>query len=128
MTLEAETGCGSGPFGKPPWRSVLPVTRYEYDEEASAALHMDVVHEVDDAPATAAQWVEAMQRLNGILDPLARTLLALHRDCGSGDGPCDDAFADPEPLERAAGWGCETTATIADHFGVEYPAALRADG
>ena len=112
----------------PTWRSVLSVTPLKYDEESSAAWHMDVVHEVDDTPATASQWVEAMRRLNGILDPLARKLLALHRDCGSGNGTCDDALADPEPLERFAGWGCETTATIADHFGVEYPAALRADG
>ncbi|WP_370037235.1 hypothetical protein [Nocardioides sp.] len=27
------------------------MTRYEYDDAASAALHMDVVHEVDDSPA-----------------------------------------------------------------------------
>lgn len=26
------------------------MSRYEYDEEASAAWHMDVLHEVDDSP------------------------------------------------------------------------------
>lgn len=108
------------------WRSVLRVTRYEYDEEASAASHMDVVHEVEEtAPASASRWVEAMRRLNGIDDALARRLLALHRDCGSGSGVCDDLDADPEPITHCTGWGCETTALIADHYGVEYPAALQ---
>ena len=98
------------------------MTRYEYDEEASAALHMDVVHEVDDSPAPVSRWVDAMRRLNAIDDPLARKLLALHRDCGSGSGVCDGED-DPEPMDRRADWGCETTQLIADHFGVEYPAS-----
>ena len=102
------------------------MTRYEYDEESSAAWQMDVVHEVEEtAPASASRWVEAMRRLNGIDDPLARRLLALHRDCGSGMGVCDDVEADSEPIEHTDGWGCETTALIADHYGVEYPAAPR---
>lgn len=63
------------------------MTRYQYDEEASQRLHMDVVHEIDDAePVDPHQWVEAMRRLNSIDDPLARKIVALHRDCGSGDG------------------------------------------
>lgn len=98
------------------------MTRYEYDEVASAALHMDVVHEVEEAaPASASRWVDSMRRLNGIGDPLARRLLALHRDCGSGAGVCDDVDAEPEPIEHRTGWGCETTAVIADHHGVQYP-------
>ena len=50
------------------------MSRYEYDEEASAAWHMDVLHEVDDSPAPVSRWVDAMRRLNTINDPLARKL------------------------------------------------------
>ena len=32
------------------------MSRYEYDEEASAAWHMDVAHEVDDSPAPVSRW------------------------------------------------------------------------
>lgn len=98
------------------------MTRYEYDEEASAAHRMDVVHEVDDTPAPVSRWVDAMRRLNGIDDPLARKILALHRDCGTGQGTCDTDVDDVEPIAQRAEWGCETTQLIADHFGVEYPA------
>jgi len=85
---------------------------------------MDVVYEVEDTtPATVSQWLEAARRLNGIDDPLARKLLELHRDCGSGDGVCDDNDANSEALERRQWWNCETTALIAGHYGVEYPAA-----
>ena len=94
---------------------------YEYDEEASAELHMDVVH---DAPARTtapvARWVEAMRRLNGVNEPLARQLLALHRDCGSGSGECD-SDRNSTPMSHRRGWGCETTTLIAHHFGIEYP-------
>ena len=98
------------------------MTRYEYDEEASQRLHMDVVYEIDDRPTPVARWVDAMRLLNSINDPLARRILALHRDCGSGTGACDSGFED-EPIARRIDWGCETTAVIADHFAVEYPAA-----
>jgi hypothetical protein len=47
------------------------MTRYEYDEEASERLHMDVVYEVDDSPGTQSQWAESMRRLNRIKKPLA---------------------------------------------------------
>src|SRR5687768_6127732 len=50
-----------GQLGPP---TLNAVSRYEYDEEASAALHMDVVHEVpDDRPVPVTRWVEAMRRL-----------------------------------------------------------------
>jgi hypothetical protein len=98
------------------------MTRYEYDEEAGARLHMDVVHEVDDRPTPVVRWVDAMRRLNSIDDPLSRRSLALHRDCGTGSGVCDGG-SDREPIERRVGWGCETTEVIAHHFGVEYPSA-----
>ena len=98
------------------------MTGYEYDEEASQRLHMDVVHEIDDRPTPVARWVDAMRRLNSIDDPLARRILALHRGCGSGSGACDCGFED-EPIASRVGWGCETTALIADHFGVDFPAA-----
>lgn len=63
------------------------MARFEYDEEASAAEHMDVVHEVtEDKPVPVTRCVESMRRLNVIQDPLARRLLVLHRDCGSGSG------------------------------------------
>ena len=52
------------------------MTRYEYDEEASAADLHDVVHEIDDSPAPVSRWLDAMRRLNSINDPLARKLLA----------------------------------------------------
>jgi hypothetical protein len=99
------------------------MTRFEYDEVASAALHFDVVHEFDDAPAPVSRWVDAMRRLNGINDPLARKLIALHGNCGSGSGVCDSQDDEPEPMKQRRAWGCETTAVIALHFGVEYPSA-----
>lgn len=34
------------------------MTRYEYDEEASAAWRMDVVHEVDESTAPVSRWVD----------------------------------------------------------------------
>jgi hypothetical protein len=98
------------------------MARFEYDEEASAAWHMDVVHEApEDKPVPAARWVESMRRLNAIEDPLARRLLALHRDCGSGSGVCDGLDSESVPISERLGWGCETTATIAQHFEVQYP-------
>ena len=96
--------------------------QYEYDEEASERLHMDVVYEIEDGSAPVARWVDAMRRLNSIDDSLARRILALHRDCGSGNGACDSGF-DIEPVARRFDWGCETTSVIAEHFGVDYPAA-----
>ena len=103
------------------------MSRHEYDEEASAACHMDVLHEVDDSPAPVSRWVDAMRRLNTINDPLARKLLALHRDCGSGTGVCDSLDDEPNPMNRRSNWGCETTELIADHFGVEYPRGSSSD-
>ena len=100
------------------------MTRYEYDEEASSRLHMDVVNEVDDRPTPVARWVDAMRRLNSIEDPLARRLLALHRDCGTGSGTCDGGF-DGQSITQRVAWGCETTAVIADHFVVDFPVAPR---
>lgn len=100
------------------------MTRYVYDEEASNRLHMDVVHEIDDRPTPVARWLDAMRRLNSIEDPLARQLVALHRDCGTGSGTCDDGF-DGQPIAKRVGWGCETTATIAHHFEIEFPVAPR---
>lgn len=93
------------------------MTRYEYNEEASAAWRMDVVHEVDDSTAPVSRWVEAMRRLNTINDPLARKLLTR----GSGTGVCDSLDDEPDPMNRRASWGCETTQIIADHFDVDYP-------
>lgn len=63
-----------------------------------------------------------MRRLNSINDPLARTVLALHRDCGSGSDACDGGF-DGQPIAQRVDWGCETTGVIALHFGIEYPVA-----
>lgn len=98
------------------------MTRYEYDEDASAALHYDVVHEVEDSgPVPVARWLESMRRLNGINDPLARKILKLHQDCGSGTGECDSGLE--EPGRRMGFWPCETVELVADHFGVEYPRA-----
>jgi hypothetical protein len=68
-----------------------------------------------------------MRRLNGINDPLARRLLALHRDCGSGGGVCDSSEDERVPIAYRVGWGCQTTELIADHFGVEYPTPHRRD-
>jgi hypothetical protein len=96
------------------------MTRCEYDEEASERLHMDVVHEVDDRPARVSLWLDAMRRLNAIDDPLARRILALHRDCGSGTGECDSGL-DELPMATRSDWGCGTTAVIATHFGIAYP-------
>lgn len=95
------------------------MTRYVYDEEASRRLHMDVAYEIDDRPVSPTQRVEAMRRLNSIDDPLARQIVELHRDCGSGSGPCDDIDDDPD--DRGAHWGCETTSIVATYFGIEFP-------
>jgi hypothetical protein len=62
-----------------------------------------------------------MRRLNAIDDPLARRIVALHRDCGSGTGACDSGLEEM-PLAVRADWLCETTAVIATHFGVAHPA------
>lgn len=98
------------------------MARFEYDEEASAAWHTDVVHEFpEDKPVPVARWVESMRRLNAIEDPLARRVLKLHRDCGSGTGLCDGLDGESVPVLDRSGWGCETTATVAQHFDVEYP-------
>lgn len=103
------------------------MTRYEYDEEASSRLHVDVAHEIEDRPMPVARWVDAMRRLNSLDDPLARKVLALHRDCGSGTGTCDSG-EDGEPVARRMDWGCETTAVIAHHFGVTFPTGAPAQG
>jgi len=97
------------------------MTRYEYDEEASELHHMDVVYEVDDTPAPAARWVDAMRRLNTIDDTLACRIVALHRDCGPGSGVCDSPDDEGVPIADRRDWGCETTALVAEHFGVQYP-------
>lgn len=97
------------------------MARHQYDEAASATWNMDVVHEVNDAPASRSQWVEAMRRLNAIDDPLARKIVALHRDCGSGSGVCDDVDEAPYAPEDRAGWGCETMQIVAEHFNIRYP-------
>ncbi len=98
------------------------VTGFEYDEEASAVEHMDVVHEIlESKPVPVTRWVESMRRLNAIQDPLARGVLALHRDCGSGTGVCDSDADELVAIANRSGWGCETTEIIARHFGVDYP-------
>ena len=83
---------------------------------------MDVVHEVpDDKPVPVARWIESMRRLNSIGDPLARRLLTLHRDCGSGSGVCNSLDEEFVAIANRSDWGCETTRLIADHFGVDHP-------
>lgn len=96
------------------------MTRYEYDEEASERLHRDVVPEIDDSPMTPARWLESQRRLYAIADPLARKVIELHRDCGSGTGECDSAD-ELEIAGRSPYWGCETTALVAAHFSIEFP-------
>lgn len=98
--------------------------KYEYDDAASEALHMDVAHEVS-GRAPAVRWMEARRRLNRIDDPLGRKLLKLHERCGSGTGECDSG---DDSSRHVPTWGCETTALIALHFGVEYPAAPEREG
>lgn len=71
--------------------------------------------------ASTAEWLEAQRRLNRINDPLARKILALHRQCGSGVGACDPLRDELVPEPRTSGWGCETIETIALHFHVDYP-------
>ena len=103
------------------------MTRYEYDEEASARWHMDVVYEIDDELVPVSRWVQARRRLNGINDPLARRILKLHERCGSGSGVCDSFEDERVPISGRYEWGCETTDLIASHFGVEYPTPPRRD-
>ncbi len=97
-------------------------SRYEYDEDASEAEQMDVVHEIamHHSSEHMATWVEAMRRLNAVEDPLARAILALHRDCSEGIGNCD--ACEPEDGETVGlTWPCQTTDVIARHFGIEHP-------
>jgi hypothetical protein len=93
------------------------VAKFEYDEEARAAWRLDVVHDVrQDKPVPVPRWIEAMRRLNAIRDPLARQILVLDRECGSGTGACDNADdVVPEIADRLR-WGCETTEVIAASF------------
>lgn len=100
----------------------MDTIRYEYDEAASQKLHMDVVHEVverSDADAATA-WIEAQRRLNSINDSLARKIIELHRDCGTGNGECDGEDRIGPDL-RGRSWPCETTQIIADHFDIDHP-------
>ena len=101
------------------------MTKYVYDEEASERFHMDVVHETDDRQGSLSEWLDAMRRLNAINEPLVRSIVALHRDCGSGQGECDSDLDEPVPMADRTGWGCETTSLIAAYYGIEYrtPAA-----
>lgn len=94
--------------------------RFEYDEEASAQLNVDVAHEVDHSPMTQAHWLESRRRLNPITDALARKIIHLHRDCGSGTGECD-SVDDFDSDSRQPNWGCETTALVAAHFNIDFP-------
>jgi hypothetical protein len=98
------------------------VAKFEYDEEASAALRLDVVHDVrQDKPVPVTRWIEAMRRLNAIRDPLARQILVLDRECGSGTGACDNADdVVPEIADRLR-WGCKTTEVIAASFRCRVP-------
>lgn len=93
---------------------------YRYDEAASAEWHMDVVNEVEphDRVQHAASWVESMRRLNAIKDPLARRLIALHRDCNGGEGLCDSCEAGGA-RDSGVSWPCETLEAIAEHYGIE---------
>ena len=94
-----------------------------YDEEASQAEHMDVVHEIElHSPAEHQRaWLEAMRRLNAIEDPLARQLIALHRDCGDGDAVCLACDSKEGPSPR---FPCETLELVAAHHGVSWPPGL----
>lgn len=95
-----------------------------YDEEASRTEQMDVVHEVEvHSPAEHRRaWLEAMRRLNAVEDPLARRLIALHRDCGDGEYQCRACgSADEEPFSR---FPCETLELVAEHHGVSWPLGL----
>lgn len=95
------TACQHPPRFAIPLRYAQAVTRYVYDEEAGRALHLDVVHEMDErAPMSATLWIEAIRRLNVIEDPLIRRILAVHLDCGSGTGACDDMEAEGVPLSE----------------------------
>ena len=96
------------------------MTKYVYDEEASERLHMDVVYEVDDRPGSMSEWLAARRRLNAVKDPLARRIIELHRDCGSGQGECDSGLDNPVPMAERTDWGCETTSLVAAHYGIEY--------
>ena len=96
------------------------MTKYVYDEEASQRFHVDVVHEIDDRPGSLSEWLNALRRLNAINDPLARSIVALHRDCGSGEGEFDSDLDEPVPIAERTSWGCETTSLIAAHYGIEY--------
>jgi hypothetical protein len=89
------------------------MSRHQYDEEASAAWHMDVVHEVDDSPH---------QFLSGWMQCVASTRSTIRSSASSWR-----CTATADPVDRRSTWGCETTELIADHFGVEYPRGLSSD-
>lgn len=93
---------------------------WAYDEEASQEEHRDIVYEIPrrNEMSDTQAWVESMRRLNGINDPLARKILALHRDCGPQTGECG---RDDDVGDVGFGWPCETVRLIAEHFGIEHP-------
>lgn len=93
---------------------------YRYDEGTSAECHMDVVHEVEphERAQHLASWVESMRRLNAIKDPLARRLVALHRDCSDGEGSCEACEAGSEQASGVSR-ACETMVAVAEHYGIE---------
>lgn len=97
-------------------------SRWVYDETASEAEHMDVVHEyvLHSRSQHVAAWVQAMRRLDSIEDPLARKVLALHRDCDGGIGNCDACESEGGFRVRVT-WPCDTIEAIARHFGIEQP-------
>jgi len=77
---------------------------YVYDEEASERFHMDVVHEIDDRQGSLSEWLNVMRRLNAINEPLVRSIVALHRDGGSGEGECDSDQDEPVPMADRTNW------------------------
>jgi hypothetical protein len=89
---------------------------------------MDVAHEIvmHGRSQHMVTWVEPMRRLNGIEDPLARRILALHRYCNNGIGNCDACEPENGVTAGLIMWPCETTEAIARHFGIQHPG--RPDG
>lgn len=100
---------------------VNETSEWVYDEAASEEQHMDIVYEVARRPegSDVQAWAESMRRLNGIDDPLARKIVALHRDCGPGTGECGRDDDDQECV--GLDWPCETLRVVADHFGIAHP-------
>lgn len=80
---------------------------------------MDAIHEIHDEAVRVAPWLDAMRRLTSINNAFARSFSPCIETVEPGKVPATPKWRDV-PIRLSTGWWCETTALVADHFGVKY--------